>query len=73
MGHDRNQTINLNEQVDLQPKRGNAGTFSDKYITFSAVLNSMLGFVRWPIKFFTLTEEERLKAGIYTSGEEQDI
>ncbi len=72
MGRVRNQAIKMNEQVYLQPNRGKAGFLPDKYIAFSAVLNSMLGIVRWPIRFFTLTEEERLDAGIYKSREEQD-
>jgi hypothetical protein len=73
VGRDRNQAINMNEQANLQPERGRAGILPAKYTVFSAVLNSMLGIVRWPVKFFTLTEEDRLKAGIYTSSEEQDI
>jgi hypothetical protein len=36
---------------------------------FSAVLHTVLGIVRWLIEFFTLTEEDRLTAGIYVGGE----
>ena len=52
---------------------------SDKYISnvnrpgpFSAVLHSVLGIARWLIGFFALTEEDRLKAGIYVGGEGRD-
>jgi hypothetical protein len=31
---------------------------------FATILQAVLGFVRWLTGFFTLTEEERLKAGI---------
>jgi hypothetical protein len=31
---------------------------------FSAVMQTILGFVRWLTGYFTLSEEERLKAGI---------
>lgn len=37
-----------------------------------AVLHTMLGIVRGLLGFFTLTEEERLKAGIYLGGEGRD-
>jgi hypothetical protein len=62
----------MNEQVDLQPNRGKAGILPGIYIILSAILNSMLSVVRWPIQFFTLTEEERSKAGIYKDSQEQD-
>jgi len=39
---------------------------------FSAVLITLLGIVRWPIRFFKLTEADRLKAGIYVGGEGRD-
>ena len=52
---------------------------SDKYISnlnqpgpFSAVLRAVMGILRWLIGFFTLTEEDRLTAGIYVGGEERD-
>ncbi len=32
---------------------------------FSAVLQTVMGFTRWLIGFFTLTEEEQSKAGIF--------
>jgi len=52
---------------------------SDKYISnvnqpgpSSAVLHTVLGIVKWLIGFFTLTEEDRLTAGIHVGGEERD-
>jgi len=45
---------------------------SDKYIPFSAVWHTVLAIVEWPIRFFTLTQEDQLKAGIYMGGEERD-
>jgi len=39
---------------------------------FSSVLYIMLGIVRWLIGFFTLTEEDRSKAGIYVGNEGRD-
>jgi hypothetical protein len=52
---------------------------SDNYISsanqpgpFSAVLHTVLGIVRWLIGFFTLTEEDRLAAGIHVGGEGGD-
>jgi hypothetical protein len=38
----------------------------------SAVFHAGLGIVRWLIGFFRLTEEDRLKAGVYSGGEERD-
>ncbi len=32
---------------------------------FSAILHTAVGIARWLIGCFTLTEEDRLKAGIY--------
>jgi hypothetical protein len=39
---------------------------------FLAVLHTLLGIVRWPFSFFTLTEADRSKAGIYKGGEGRD-
>ncbi len=39
---------------------------------FLAGLQTVRGVVRWLIEFFTLTEEDRLKAGIYLGGEGRD-
>lgn len=39
---------------------------------FPAVLNAVPGIVKWLIGFFTLTEEDRLKVGIYFGGEGRD-
>jgi hypothetical protein len=36
---------------------------------FSAELPTMMGIIRRLIRFFTLTEEDRLKSGIYVGGE----
>jgi len=40
--------------------------------TFSAVLGAALDIVRWFIGLFTLTEEDRLAAGINTSYKSHD-
>ncbi len=69
-----------NEQrVEEEYKLRKMDTQPDKYIsnidrpgTFSAILHSVLGIVRWLIGFFTLTKEERLAAGIYFGSEERD-
>ena len=52
------------------------GIQSDKNISninllgpFSAVLLPLLGIARWLVRFFTLTEEDRLAAGIYLGDE----
>ena len=52
---------------------------SDKYISnvnqpgpSSAVLHTVLGIVKWLIGFFTLTEEDRLTAGIHVGGQGRD-
>jgi hypothetical protein len=37
-----------------------------------AVLHAVPGIVKWLIGFFTLTEEDRLKVGIYFGGEGRD-
>jgi len=37
-----------------------------------AVMQAITGMVRWLVGFFTLTEENRLKAGIYVGGEGRD-
>jgi hypothetical protein len=39
---------------------------------FFTVMRTIHGFVRGLIGFFTLTEEERLKAGIYLGGGGRD-
>lgn len=55
------------------------GILADKYNSyvnrsgaFSAVLQAVGGFVRRMVGFFVLTEEDRLKAGIYVSGQKRD-
>ena len=52
---------------------------SEEYISnvnqqgpFSAILHTVLGIVRRLIEFFTLTEEDRLTAGIHLGGEGRD-
>jgi hypothetical protein len=40
--------------------------------SFSAVSHTVLGIVRWLVWFFTLTEEDRLAAGIYVGGKGHD-
>jgi hypothetical protein len=46
----------------------------DKYRSspFEAVLQTVRNIVRWLVGLFTVTEEERTKAGIYFGGEERD-
>jgi len=39
---------------------------------FSTVLQTLLGTVRWLVGFFTLTEEDRILAGIYLDSKERD-
>ena len=39
---------------------------------FLAVLQTVRGFVRWLTGFFTLTEEDRSRAGVYFGGEGRD-
>jgi hypothetical protein len=77
MGQDLSNAINVGRQSDNQPGIESMDMLVDKSINRSdpllAIWNTVQDIVRWPIKFFTLTEEDRLKAGIYTSGEEQDI
>lgn len=55
------------------------GILADKYKSyinrpgpFSAALHIVKGFIRRLVGFFILTEEERLKAGIYKSGQDRD-
>ena len=77
MGQDLSDAINVSRQSDNQPDIESMEILSEQSINRTdpllAIWNTVLDIVRWPIKFFTLTEEDRLKAGIYTSGEEQDI
>jgi len=77
MGQDLSDAINVSRQSDNQPDIESMHILPDKSINkpdqLLAIWNTVQDIVRWPIKFFTLTEEDRLKAGIYTSGEEQDI
>jgi hypothetical protein len=40
--------------------------------SLSALVNSLLGIVRWPITFFSLSEADQSKAGIYLGGEGRD-
>jgi hypothetical protein len=72
MGSNRNNTINLTQQVDIQPERGRIDFLPDKYSVFSAGLYALQGLLRQVVGFFTLTEEDRLKAGIYMGGGERD-
>ena len=39
---------------------------------FSALLHTLMGIVRWPIRFFTLTEADQVKADISVGGEGRD-
>jgi hypothetical protein len=56
--------------MDIQADKFKSDT--NRLGPFSAVLQTGLGIVRWLIGFFTLTEEDRLKAGIYLGGEGRD-
>jgi len=47
------------------------GVLSDNNIALSAVLHSVRGIIGWPLEFFTLSEEDRLKAGIDMGGEKR--
>ena len=77
MGQDLSDAINVSRQSDNQPDIESMEILSEQSINRTdpllAIWNTVLDIVRWPMKFFTLTEEDRLKAGIYTSDEEQDI
>ena len=77
MGQDLSEAINVSRQSDNQPEIESMDILSDRSINrpdpLLAIWKTVQDIVRLPIKFFTLTEEDRLKAGIYTSGEEQDI
>ncbi len=39
---------------------------------FSVLLHTLVGIVRLPIRFFALTEADRVKAGIFAGGEGRD-
>jgi hypothetical protein len=76
MGQDINDAINVSRRSDNQPDIQSIDILPDKSINrpdpLLAIWNTVQDIARWPVKFFTLTEEDRLKAGIYTNGEEQD-
>lgn len=72
MGSNRNNTINLTQQVDMQPDRGRTDFLPDIFSIFSAGLFAVQGLLRQVVDFFTLTEEDRLKAGIDMGGGERD-
>jgi hypothetical protein len=44
----------------------------DRAEPFSTVLHKVLGIVRWLNGFFTLTEEDRLKADINVGSQDRD-
>jgi len=73
MGNHRDDAININLPVDAEPEMGRINILSDKYISLSGVWNAVLEIVRWPIGFFTLSKEDRLKAGIYMGDEERGV
>jgi hypothetical protein len=78
MGQDLSGGINVSRPSENQLDIESLDIImADKSITrpdpLLTIWKTVQDIVRWPIKFFTLTEEDRLKAGIYTSGEEQDI
>jgi hypothetical protein len=39
---------------------------------FLAVAQTFMNLVNWLVRFFTITEEERSRAGIYFGGEEHE-
>jgi hypothetical protein len=76
MGNNLSDSNDLKTRVDFQPKRGYVDGLLDSYLSkgaqpvlFSVVLLTVLGIVSWPIKFFKLTEDDRMKAGIYLGRE----
>ena len=72
MGHNHNEDATANAQVGLQPNQGKMGVLSDKNKALSTVLHGVRGIIEWPLEFFTLSEEDRLKAGIDMGGAERD-
>jgi hypothetical protein len=56
--------------MDIQADKFKSDT--NRLGPFSAILHTGLGIIRWLIGFVTLTEEDRLKAGIYLGGEGRD-
>ena len=76
MGQDLSDAIDVSRQSDNQPDMESMDILLDQSINrpdpLLAIWNTVQDIVRWPIKFFTLSEEEKMKAGIYTDGEDQD-
>jgi hypothetical protein len=73
MGQDISDPINLSLQSDNQPDIGSMDIQStNRSDPLSAIWNTMQDIVKWPIEFFTLTEEDKLKAGISLGGKERD-
>ncbi len=68
MGQDLSDVINVSRQSDYQPDIESLDILSDKLINrpdpLLAIWKTVQDIVRWPIEFFTLTEEDKLKAGI---------
>jgi hypothetical protein len=73
MGNYYNDSYNTRPLVDIQPSRGRLLILSEKYLSFWAVMHGVLNPVRWLIGFFTLSEEDQLKAGIDVGGEKRDV
>lgn len=73
MGRHLNDGKSVKPQVDIRPNRGRMGILSDKKIAYSAVFHTVLGIIGWPFAFFTISEEDRLKAGIGMGNEVGEI
>jgi hypothetical protein len=56
--------------MDISADKNKSGV--NRLGPLSAILHTGLGIIRWLIGFVTLTEEDRLKAGIYLGGEGRD-
>jgi hypothetical protein len=76
MGQDLSDATSVSRQADNQADMESMDILLDKFINrpdpLLAIWNTVQDIVRWPIEFFKLSEEEKMKAGIYTDGEDQD-
>jgi hypothetical protein len=73
MGNHYHNDGNANPQEDMWPNRVRKGFFLEKNVAFSAVYHSVLGIIGWPFSFFTLSAEDRLKAGIDMGNEVGEV
>ena len=56
--------------MDVATDQYKSGTNRASHL--SALLHTLLDMVVWPVKFFSLTKEDRLKAGVYVRGGRHD-